>query len=368
MQEAKKRKEDSVAAKHRYYDSLTAAVERAAAAKSKADSTARALRREETEREWQKLLDDTVSYYEFEDGLDITALPLPLKRKPAKNFTIPKPFDPLYAMRRLLGGRIYVEKEKGKTISVRSLWTSNNFRRDSVPGKFDDEFASLPYKECVESILDDTLYFRDASGRRMLLMTINSSSSDMTFIRTGRFHCGILGVFIFAEGSENWRLLHFNHLLGCFGQFGWFRSPELVQAGPGKTLLKMRDWLSGAGGPSWGTVHFYSVDSSGCKLLLKTDTDFGNVDFSEWDTEFRFDTTQCSPEGFGKLTATMKGDFGRHNFEEEELKTFHPKLRKIAAKEELFSFTLVCTYAYEKGVYKEKESSIRYKKATHPQK
>lgn len=333
-----------------------------------ADKAERAKAKAEAELAWEKLLQDTVSYYEVAEDTswNCNPLPLALKHKPVKGLLLPKPFDPVLAMRSLLGGRVYVLHDSSGITGIHAFWKNEIFSPDSVPGKFDDEYVGLGQE--VESVYSGSLAYSDAGGKHYLLMAVNSSESELSFIRSGRFHCGLLGLFLFAEEQAGWRLLRFDPLIGCFGQFGYFPSPELLPAGKGKSLLLMSDWLSGAGGPSWTSQSFYSIDSSGFRCLLKLDTGFGNVDFSEWDSQFTFEDQPGNTSGFLPLICSTRGYLGRHNFDEEKIRTLHPKLQEILAKEEFFSFVLVRRFDYRSGAYTETSALLQWKKESYPRK
>lgn len=184
---------------------------------------------------------------------------------------------PTFVVQKLFPGKICGERS--------ILWkvkTNSTFKVDE--GTYEGEEKVFPAIDAInETVYEESLFYsKDNVKHCALFFSTCVTDGSVMPLRIGRFNCAVVGVVIFKQTKNDWKLVGYNPAIGCFGMFGSPNSPQLIKFNDTAYGFFITNGVAGGGGPYTSDAHFYSLDEKITKLFVDRNSERLNTSLTTW--------------------------------------------------------------------------------------
>lgn len=278
------------------------------------------------------------------------------------------------AMKGLYPGNYY--KVFGDLGEVRvSLWKSTShktvplFYYWDMPDSNGTPFPDTSKGIGVDTRLLDTAMFKSSDGKMHVLLSTSSTQAEIfDMILTGRFAGGVLGLAMFDQTEDGWKLRCFDPAVGIYGSFSACPPPQKLMLGKDNFGCIVNNSNGGAGGPYTNEMTVVAIVEGKFKKVFSSDFNFlFNVSGGGWGTKI-FSGDPAPKEGFSDILLVTTGEFSLEGYTDDDFgwkyttENAPPILKKAMDKGEAFGFTLTRRYSFDGSKYNEINAELKKEK------
>ncbi len=274
---------------------------------------------------------------------------------PTDLFIPGKIFSPELALKGLFPGSpqtLVSDNDTNYSVNI-VAWKCSNCKQQLL-SRWSEDTVVFPIPEGNMTSIGNTLSFTSDSGIKHVFIsfsTIELNSYDE--IRIGRFSCATLGLAWFTQQRNGWKLMSFTPAIGCYGEFRDLPAIKMLRLGKNNYGCYIENNMSGAGGPTVGTLVVFAPMGREFKELLTIDDPYYlNSMFLSYDSKIS-GATSSNTQQFEDITLKIDGLCNIGNFDTiRDFKTSIPEeLLPFTKARDSFSFKISRNYRFKEGVY-----------------
>jgi hypothetical protein len=261
------------------------------------------------------------------------------------------PFNPDTAIAKLFPGHFDISTEYSDTFHV-VRWMCVECPREEIKELFlDDMTYTFPYETNTTVVAEVKDIEWDKTNYKLLLF-YHTESYHPEF--SGRYTGAITGAALFIETKKGYELKYFDEVIGMYGAFSHYSSPEIYEA-----PIPVIDFTFSNGGPGdlYTGIKQLLIPHSGKFKVILTEhfISAGNNPGVEWDTEMKIENIITAGDDQFLILLITKGYF-EHEFSESDHYEWilenapvvlAKKMKQSVKEKKSFNFILTRKYRFE---------------------